>query len=442
MVTRAATESNLGNDFVRQIFSRPRPLLMAGSLLLVLFLVPGFPKMPLLLVGGFTVWGALALLRGEKQQAVVMVREQTAQAAIAAQPVEDPLRLLAVDTLLVELGSSLVPLALPQEGGDLADRVGGARRQIVMELGIILPMVRIRDNLQLRSNQYVVKIRDQVVATYDILPRFLLAIDPGTVAQPLDGLRTNEPAFGGPAIWIPKAQRERAELSGYIVTDSSSVIITHLTEIIKQHAHELLSRQEVQTLIDNAKQQNKVVIEELIPELMTLGEIQKVLQNLLRERVSIRDLAAILETLADWAPRTKDTDQLTEHVRAGLSRQLCKQHIDDNGVLNALTLEPAVEQSLRESVQMTSSGVGFAIDPGTASSLIKAISSEMERVGEQGHTPVLLCSSQIRLPLKRLTERNLPTLAIMAYNEIIPKLEVHAIGLVNLNAAGVAEIAA
>jgi flagellar biosynthesis protein FlhA len=442
IVTRAGSEGNMGQAFMGQMLLRPRPIMLAGGLMLALFVGLGFSILALLVVGGMVVGISMSLLRSERKQADVQKAASDRAAMAAAKPVDDPMRLLTVDTLLLELGSSLVPLALPDEGGDLADRVAGARKQIAMELGIVLPMVRIRDNLQLKPNQYVIKIRDQVVASYDIYPTQLLALDPGSVMQPLDGLQTTEPAFGGPAIWIPKSMRERAEMAGYIVALPAEVIITHLTEVIKQYAFELVNRQEVQALIEHLKQNNKVVVEELIPNLMTLGEVQKVLQNLLRERVSIRDLGGILETLADWAPRTKDPDQLTEYARGSLSRQICKQHADDEGTLHVLTLDPALEQSLRESVQITPSGVALAIDPITATNMVTAMQREVERAGEQGYSPLLLCSSQIRLALKRLTERSLPGLAILAYSEVVPRVEVRAVGSVNAEHADAVRIPA
>jgi flagellar biosynthesis protein FlhA len=346
------------------------------------------------------------------------------------------MRLLNVDTLLLELGSSLVPLALSEEGGDLANRVGGARKQIAMELGIILPMVRIRDNLQLRSHQYVIKIRDQIVAQHEIYPEQILAIDTGAVINPVEGARTTEPAFGLPAVWIPRSMRERADLSGYHLALPPEVIITHLTEVIKGHAHELITRQDVQALVEHAKQADKVVVEELVPNLMTLGEVQKVLQNLLRERVCVRDLTTVLETLADWAPRNKDLDQLTEYVRAALARQICKQNVDDSGALNVLTLDPLLEQQLREAVQMTPTGVSLAIDHTHASGLIASLRAQADRVSGEGYAAILLCSSQIRLALKRITERSLPQLTILAYNEIVPQIEVNAVGNVTLLDSG------
>ncbi len=435
IVTRAASEGNMGQAFVGQIFARSRPLMLTGGLLFVLFMVPGFPKVPIVLVGGLVLSAAFALQRGEKNEKIEVQTVEDNKALAAAKPKDDPMKLLAVDTLLLELGTNLVSLALPNEGGDLADRVSGARKQIAIEMGIVLPMVRIRDNLQVKSNTYVIKIRDQIVAQYEIFPQQLLALDSGMVASPLEGIKTTEPAFGGPALWIQASMRERALMAGYIVAHPTEVIITHLTEVIKQHAWELITRQEVQTLVEHAKKDNKVVVEELLPNLMTLGEVQKVLQNLLRERVSVRDLGAILETLADWAPRTKDLDQLSEYVRATLARQICKQHMDESEALQVLTLDPPLEQAMREAVQITPSGVSLAIDPTTATALVGTLQREIEQAGEQGHSPLLLCSSQIRLPLKRLTERNLPSLAILAYSEIVPNVDVRAVGNVIVNAA-------
>ncbi len=431
MVTRAASDSNMGHEFFSQMMARSRPLMLTAGLLFALFLVPGFPKVPILLVGGLVTAVAVVLLRTEKSQTAVALAHQQAERARPA-PAEDPMKLLSVDALLLDLGSSLVPLALPDDGGDLAERVGGARRQIALELGIVLPMVRIKDNLQLRPNQYAVKIRDQVVALNDLMPRQLLAMDSGTAIETLDGVPTTEPAFGGPAIWINRGLKDRAEMSGYIVAEPSSVLITHLTEIIKQHAHELITRQEVQALVDHVKEQNKAAVEELIPTLLSLGEVQKVLQNLLRERVSIRDLGTILETLADWAPRNRDIDQLTEYVRAAVARQICKQHTDGSGTLPVLALANELESHLRESLQVTPGGAVLAIAPTLATSLIQSLSSEVSRAGELGYTPVVLCSSQIRLALRRLIERNLPALPVMAYNEIVQNIEIRAIGTVNV----------
>jgi len=442
LVTRAASDRNMGQDFARQMLARPRPLFLAGGLLLALFVMPGFPKIPVLLVGAAVMGIGMALWRAERRGALEAEAARRREAPPRAPAQEDPTRLLAVDALMLELGSGLVPLALPSEGGDLAERVGGVRRQLAVELGIVLPMVRIRDNLQLRAAEYAIKVKDQVVASGELVPEHLLAMDPGTVVEPLDGIATTEPAFGGPALWIPRGLRERAEMAGYIVAEPSSVLITHLTEVIRQHAHELLNRTEVQSLVDRVREQNKAVVEELIPGLLSLGEVQRVLQNLLRERVSVRDLGTILETLADWAPRTKDPDQLAEHVRAALARQICRQHAGTDGALAVITLDPAVEQTLKEAVQFTPGGVMLALEPGYGSRLIASLTREAERAAGQGSAPLVLCSSQIRLALRRLLERALPGVAVLAYNEIVGRTEVRSVGTVTVPAAGAAEIAA
>lgn len=441
LVTRAASEKHMGQEFASQMFRHPRPLMMAGGLMLAIMLVPGFPKLPLLLVGGGAVAAALALRRDEGRSAARAVVAERKEKQAAAKASDDPMRLLSVDAILLELGSNLVALALPDEGGDLADRVAAMRRQMALELGIVLPMVRIRDNLQLPPNRYVIKIRDQVIAEYDLMRNHVLAIDAGAVVRPIEGAPTKEPAFGSAAIWVPASQRERASVAGYLLADAPSVLITHLTEVIRQHAHELLTRQELHGLLEAVKEHNRVVVDELIPGLMTLGEVQKVLQNLLRERVSVRDLGSILETLADWAPRTKDTDQLTEYVRATLGRQICQQVLDDDGALNVLTLDPNLEATLRDAVQAGPMGVSLALEPRLAGALLGAIGDAVDRAVRQGYTPVLLCSSQIRLALRRFCERRLPSLTVLAYNEVVVRAEVRSIGTVEvpmLSATGIA----
>jgi flagellar biosynthesis protein FlhA len=440
MVTRAGSDSNMGHDFFTQMFAKSRPLFLAGGLLVVLFLVPGFPKLPLALVGGLVLFSAFLLVKNEKQEAVVAAAEDVKAKAVPKPP-EDPHKLLSIDTLLVELGSNLVPLALPNEGGDLAERVGGARRQIAVELGIVLPMVRIKDNLQLNPNEYVLKIRDQIVARYQTMPHHLLAIDTGAAGAAIEGIPTKEPAFGGDALWIPKHLRDRAAMAGYFVTDPAYVLITHLTEIIRKHAHELLTRQDTQGLMENVKQHNKAVTEELSGFNVSLGDIHKVLQNLLRERVSIRDLNTILEAMADWAGKTKDVDQLSEYARAALARQICSQVADDEGVVPALSLAPTIDKTLRESLQLGLSGAVLALDPNYANEVIGATEQEIDRLVRMGHQPVLMVSSQIRLALRRLIERRLPNLFVLAYNEIAAADDVRVLGAVELNRA-TAELAA
>ncbi|MCS6775744.1 MAG: flagellar biosynthesis protein FlhA [Chloroherpetonaceae bacterium] len=433
IVTRAASERSMGQDFVAQLFSRPRPLMIVAALLLVLLVLPGFPKPQLLILSACAGAGAWFLTQRERTETALRREAEEREKRKASEQPKGPeavIPLLGVETIEVELGSNLVPLALPEEGGDLAERVGGVRKQIAMEMGIILPTVRIRDNLQLRANAYQIKLKGAVMAVYELMPHCVLALDSGLVTQSVEGIPTVEPAHGTPALWIAHTLKERAELAGYITVDPATVLITHLTEIIKAHAAELLTRQETQRLVDHVKRTDEAVVNELIPNLLTLGEVQSVLQRLLRERVSIRDLTTIMETLADYAPRTKDLDQLAEFARAALARQICRQYQEEDGKLYAITLAPPLEQTLRDAVQATPSGNMLAIDPGLAQAILSSLNQQIARVTDQGYSAVLLCSSQIRLPLRRLTERTLPTLPILAYTEIVPGMEVEAVGMV------------
>ena len=339
---------------------------------------------------------------------------------------------LNIDTIGLELGSNLVPLGLPEEGGDLADRVAGVRKQIALELGIVLPTVRIRDNLQLRSNTYVIKLKGAVIAAHDLMPSSIFALDSGMAYQKFEGVETIEPAMGTPAIWINRALQERAEMAGYITVEPADVLITHLTETLKSFASELLTRQETQKLIDHVKETNAAAVNELIPNGLTLGEVQKVLQMLLRERVGVRDLTSILECLADYAPRTKDIEQLAEFARGALARQICRQYQDEDGQIRVVTLAPSLEQMLRDAVQPTPTGNMLAIEPRLAQAMIHSLNEQLAHAAEQGYNPILLCSGQVRLPLKRLIERSIPTLPVMAYTEIVPKVEVEALGTVEV----------
>ena len=435
IVTRAASDTPMGQDFFGQLFLRPRPLMIVTGLLVTLLFLPGFPKIQIFVLGSCVGTMAYFLTKNEKKNADALqnAEQQAAQqASLAPKAGENIMQHLGVERIEIELGSNLVPLALPEEGGDLADRVGNVRKQIALELGIILPTVRIRDNLQLRPNAYQIKIKGSVLAMHELMPQCVLALDSGLPAPPLEGIETIEPALGTPAKWIARALKERAEMMGYITVDCGTVLITHLTEIIKNHAAEILTRQETLKLIEHVKQSDEAAVNELIPNVLTVGEVQKVLQGLLHERVGIRDLATILETLADNAPRTKDSDSLVECVRAALSRQICKQHQEDDDLLRVITLAPSLEQLLRDAIQPTAGGNMLAVEPRLAQEMIRGIGEQLEQASEMGYNPVLLCSGQIRLPLKRLVERSLPTLPLMSYTEIVPKVEVESVGTVEV----------
>ena len=434
MVTRAASDTAMGGDVARQIFASPRPLFIAAGLV-CLFIPFGFPLPQTVLVAGTLCALGTVLVRGQKQAAVQeQAQAQTAAARPAAPAApESVLPLLHVDVLELNFGYGLLQLVDQAAGGDLLDRITVIRQKTALELGLVIPTVRIRDDLHLKANDYAVKLKGATVAAGTVHPNSIMLIDPGTVIDPItDGTPAKEPAFGVPAQWVSRSHRERAEMAGYTVVDPSSVITTHLAEVIKGHASEILTRQDTSALIDHVKQANGAVVEELIPTLMTVGEIQKVLQHLLRERISIRDLVTILETLADNAGRTKDVDMLGEWVRATLARSICRQYVDEaSGALQTLTLDPNLEQHLLEAV--TPGMPNLALEPSLARQFVQNLGQQMERMIALGYQqPVLLCMSALRLPLRRLTERSLPNLVILSYNEIVPNTEVRAVGAVPL----------
>ena len=432
IVTRAASESNLGHAVLSELLSNPRALALAGGVLLLLGLIPGLPKPPFFVVGGVLAGGAYLL--SQQQRAA-------AEAAAVAPPAEAPkepdnvLELLQVDPMELEIGYGLIPLVDASRGGNLLQRITLIRRQLALELGIILPTIRVRDNLQLRPNAYGVKLRGVEIARGELMVNHFLAMNPGGAEDALNGTPTVEPAFGLPAQWIPASQREQAEMLGYTVVDPASVLTTHLTEVIKVHAPSIMGRQATQALIDNLKREHPALIEELIPGLLTLGEVQKVLQNLLRERVSIRDLVTILETLADRARATRDTDLLSEHVRHALQRPISYQYKDEGNIIRALLLSPRLEETLGAALQPTEQGMMINLDPTLGQRLLQRLAREAEKMASVGLQPVVLCSSRIRLPLKRFTERALRNLGVLSFGEIAPQVEVHSQGLIGLEEA-------
>jgi len=431
MVTRAASDTAMGGDVARQIFGTPRPLFIAAGMV-CLFVPFGFPLPQTVLVAGGLVGLGVMQLRS-KGRVVAQENADAQTAAARPAPIASPesvLPLLHVDVLELNFGYGLLALVDQAAGGDLLDRITVIRQKTALELGLVIPTVRIRDDLHLKANDYAIKLKGATVAAGVVYPNSVMLIDPGTVIDPItDGVPTREPAFGVPAQWVSRAHRERAEMAGYTVVDPSSVIATHLAEVIKGHGAEIITRQDTSALIDHVKQANGAVVEELIPTLMTVGEVQKVLQHLLRERISIRDLVTILETLADNAGRTKDMDMLGEWVRATLARSICRQYVDDaTGALQTLTLDPNLEQLLAEAV---TPGLPLTVEPSVARSLIQNLGAQMERMIALGfQQPVLVCMSPLRLPLRRLTERSLPNLVILSYNEIVPNTEVRAVGAV------------
>jgi flagellar biosynthesis protein FlhA len=435
MVTRAASDTAMGGDVARQLFSSPKPMFIAAGL--ILMLMPfGFPLGQTLLVSGALCGIGYLLIRTQKAAVQTAQATAIAEAAGTAKPApvatpETLLPLLNVDVLELNFGYGLLGLVDQSTGGDLIDRITMVRQKVAVELGLIIPTVRIRDDLHLKANDYAIKLKGATIATGVVHPNMLMIIDPGVVIDPItDGIPGRDPAFGVAALWIQKSLKDRAEMAGYTVVEPSAVITTHLSEMIKTYAAEIITRQDTQALIDHVRNNNPAVVNELIPDLMTLGEVQKVLQHLLRERISIRDLVSILETLADNAGRTKDVDYLGEWVRSALARSICKQYVDENsGALQGITLDPALEQRLLEAV--TPGMPTMALEPSVSRTLIQNLSQQMERMIALGfQQPVLLCMSALRLPLRRLTERSLPQLVILSYNEIVPNTEVRAVGAI------------
>jgi flagellar biosynthesis protein FlhA len=436
VVTRAATSGDLGTDTIRQITSNPRVLGIVTGALIVLAFVPGIPKLPFFFIACLTGGGAYMAWQSEasgERTAIsggATVVETTATGEPAPTGPEAVTPLLALDPMELEIGYGLIPLVDPQEAGNLLDRITRIRRQMALDLGIVLPTVRVRDNLQLQPNQYVVKLRGVEVARGDLLINQYLAMNAGLADEQIEGIPTTEPAFGLPALWIQASLKDRAELLGYTVVDPPSVLTTHLTEVIKGNAANILSRQDVQTLITNLKAEHPAVVDELIPGVLSIGETQKVLQNLLRERITIRDLVTIVETLADYARQTRDTEALTEYVRQRLARAISAQYRGADGLVHVITLSPRVEQQLTEALKQTDQGTMIAMEPVRAQQLLQRLAGEMERVAGLGHAPVLLCSARLRLAVRRLTERVLPNLVVLSFSEIATGVDVQAEGMV------------
>ncbi|QDT49411.1 flagellar biosynthesis protein FlhA [Symmachiella dynata] len=432
LITRSSSDSDLSGDMVGQIFSSPQAMWIAAGFLVALSFT-GLPGPPLFILGAACAGVGYSLTTSRKHKAVAQVAAD-AEKEEKARPEPKPEDNLLVDPMELELGFGLIRLADVNSGGDLLDRVTRVRHKVAQELGIILPKVRIRDNIRLEQRQYQVKINDVAVAWGDAYPDGLLAIDTGATNGTVPGVETVEPAFGRPAVWIESGQRERAELMGYSVIEPAAVIVTHLTEVVRQHSDELLSRQQVHQLIDNLKERSPKVVEELIPDLLKTSQVHQVLTNLLREQVPIRNLEAILESLTDWADRTKDTGILTEYVRHGLSRQICQQLRDKNRVLRVITMDPAIEDLVAAGIEHGERGTVVKLSPQVSEAVTRGVAEELQRLTAAGHQPVIVVSPQIRATLKQITSAVLPSLAVLSLNEITRDTQVEAIGQVGVEA--------
>ena len=427
IVTRSSSDSDLPREAVSQLFRHPEAMILAACFLVALAFtgLPTFTMLGLAAVCGFV---ALTLTRTKKAEEETRKQAETEQTQKRPEP--KPEDHLFVDPMELELGVGLIRLANPATGGDLLDRVTRIRHKIAQDLGIILPKVRIRDNIRLDQRQYQIKIRDVPVAWGDVYTDGLLAIDTGATAGEIPGIATTEPAFKRPAKWIEESQRDRAELMGYTVVEPSAVIITHLTEVVRDHSYELLTRQQVHQLLDNLKETAPKVVDELIPDLLRVSQVHQVLANLLRERVPIRDLETILETLGDYADRTKDLGILTEYVRHALARTICQQYRDRNRVLHVVTFDPALEDILAAGFDYGERGLTIKLSPQIAEQVTRELASHLEHLVQQGHPPVAICSPQVRAGLKQITSAVLPRLAVLSLNEITRDTDVESVGQV------------
>ncbi|WP_141500763.1 flagellar biosynthesis protein FlhA [Paenibacillus luteus] len=431
IVTRAASDGNLAEDVTSQLFKYPKLLFIAAGTIGLLGLTPIGPlrTWPFAIMLAFGGWYMQKAIHKQQAQEEMLVEEQQIEEVRSPESV---ISLLQVDPIEFEFGYGLIPLADTQQGGDLLDRIIMIRRQCALELGLVVPVIRIRDNIQLKPNEYVIKIKGNTVARGDLLLNHYLAMSPGFEDDSVVGIETTEPAFGLPAIWIDEQMKERAELSGYTVVDPPSVVATHLTEIIKRHGHELIGRQETKQLVENVKESYPALIDELIPSILTIGDVQKVLAKLLREKVSIRDLVTIFEALADHGNYTKDPDILTEYVRQSLSRQITQQFSSGGDTLRVITVGPQLEKKIAESVQQSEQGTYIALDPVSTQQIYQKLNEHVNRQIQSGQQPVVLASPTIRMYLRQIVERTMQDVPVLSYSELEPNIEVQSVGVVNL----------
>jgi flagellar biosynthesis protein FlhA len=431
MVTRAASETNLGSDVISQVFQYPKTLYIVGGAIFLLGFTPiGLLRvMPVVATAFIAGWrvqvSAKRMVKTEAETALRSKKEDTKKP-------ESVLSLLSVETIEFEFGYALIPIVDSKQGGDLLDRVVMIRRQLALELGLVVPVIRLRDNIQLKPTEYVIKIKGVEVSGGELIMGHWLAMSPGLDDPGIVGIPTKEPTFGLPALWVNQEMKARAEAAGYTVVDIPSVVATHLTEVLKKHAHELLGRQETKSLLDHMKTTVPAVVDDVVPSTLTVGQVQRVLCNLLMERISIRDLTTILETLADFGKQTKDTDILTEHVRQAIARQICHQFKIPGEPLTVITLSPGVEQKIQDGLVQSEGGSFIGMEPTAAQQIFKRLREESTKLSGLGKNPVLLTHPTLRLPIHRWISRYLPDFIVMSYNELDPAVEIESAGVVNL----------
>ena len=431
IVTRAASETNLGVDIHNQLFSNQRIFFIATGVLTLLAVVPGLPGIPFMVLAIITFIIGNSLRKSVKDTGEISAAQQEEKEKEEIRKPENIISLLQVDPMELEIGYSLIPLVDTGQGGDLLEQIVMIRRQCALEMGLVVPTIRIRDNIQIKPNSYIVKLRGIEIARGELLLDHYLAMNAGTAYEEISGIDTIEPAFGLPALWITEAEREHAELAGYTVVDAVSVLATHLTEVIKGHAAEILGRQETQNLVDNVKQSNAAVVDELVPELLTVGEIQKVLANLLKENISIRDMASIMEVLADYARLTKDTEILTEYVRHALARQISRQYAQNN-IIHCVSLDPVAESLIANNIQRTEAGSYVSLDPNNMQKLLNGLNVELKKMTDVGYLPIIITSPNIRLYFKKLIERSAAGIVVLSHAEIESNTELKVLGVVRI----------
>ncbi|MBX0356429.1 flagellar biosynthesis protein FlhA [Halobacillus sp. Nhm2S1] len=430
VVTRVASEGNLSSDVTSQLLRYPKLLYIAAATIFLLGLTP-IPFFLTTLIAAVLAFGGYWLSRQEKEPEFEEPEEMDEAESDQMKSPESVVNLISMDPIEFEFGYALIPIADTNQGGDLLDRIVMIRRQLAIELGIVIPVVRIRDNIQLNPNEYRLKVKGNVVAQGELLLDHYLAMSPGD-DDGIDGIETQEPAFGLPAKWITEDQKDEAELSGYTVVDPPSVVSTHITEVIKQQAHALLGRQETQQLIDHLKESYPILVEEVTPDPLRVGDVQKVLAKLLRENVSVKNLPVIFETLADFAKMTNDTELLAEYARQSLSAQITNQYKKDNQLVKVITVSGKVEKIIADHIQQTEHGSYLALDPESQQTIISAIAEQVEQMSLQEETAILLCSPAVRMYVKQLLDRFLPQVVVLSYNELDPTVEVQSVGVVNV----------
>lgn len=433
LVTRSGSDENLGNLLTAQLTGFPKAIAISSAVLLFMAIIPGLPTVPFIMLSAASAVSAYLLYKDEKKKVIEEIEYKEAEAIeTEKKEPENVMSLISVEPMEVEIGYGLIPLADESSGGDLLQRIASVRRQCAIEMGIVVQPIRIRDNLQLKTNEYVIKIRGTVIASGELMANMLLCMDPTNESVDIPGIKTIEPTFGLPAVWINKDARETAEIKGLTVVDPTTVMVTHLTETIKLHSYELLGRQEVKMIIDSVKEKYSAVVEELIPDLMTIGEVQKVLQNLLKEKVPIKDMVTILESLADNSRATKDIELLTEYVRFALARTICNPLLGERRSITVATLDPRLEDLISNSLQKSIQGTFPAIDPDTTGNVLASIRNVLETVYFNENQPVFLVSPKIRPAFRKLIEMMYPHITVLSLNEIPNDIEIKTEGVVTV----------